>query len=323
MQLPDFNNFPKYSAIWSQSGIKAAIDIGTNTVLLLIADVQNGKVYPIHEEQRLPRLGRGLHKRGYLTSDGIESVIMVLQEYRSIISNYGEIPVIVTATSAVRDATNKMEFLWMVEEGTGYRVRLLSGNEEAICAYSGAVSQVAEKNSVCIDIGGGSTEFSFLSDKEIVGCSYNIGTVRLLDIVHDSSDRLSAGKEYIQMVFDGKPESGNRLDWAGFARRPLLGVAGTATTLAALYLNMKSYKPEAINGLSIPVKYVEDLMDKLSRMTPDEILSLNPVFLKGREDLMFMGCLILDEALKRFGADYFLVSTGGIRHGALLTPLYS
>jgi len=328
MQFPDLGNFPKYDDIWSTPGIKAAIDIGTNTILLLIAEVQQGQVKTLYEEQRLPRLGKDMGKRGFIALDRMEAAILVLHQYRSIIEKYGDIPVIVTATSAVRDASNKMEFLWMVEEATGYRVRLLSGAEEARCAFVGAHSQVSIHGAFSVDIGGGSTELSYMEADNLVGVSFDIGSVRLTEMLRDlstpstSMDFVDQGKALIREIFTADSVSGGKVNWSQLLDKPLLGVAGTATTIAALNVNMQGFRPEVLNGALVRKTYVDKLIDLFSKLTPEQILQLNPELLTGREDLILSGCLILSEIMECTETEEFITSTGGIRHGALLTPLY-
>lgn len=328
MQFPDFGNFPKYDDIWSLPGVKAAIDIGTNTVLLLVADVENGRVKPLLEMQRLPRLGKGVDDKRVLSIDRMEAVIMVLHEYRTIIQEkFGEIPVIVTATSAVRDAQNKMEFIWMTEEATGYRVRLLSGSEEAKCSFSGAASQINNRPDeiICFDIGGGSTEISYQLDGQVGGVSFDIGSVRLSEKIKSDSEfeSLSAVRSYINSVLVGNPVDSEQLNWRHSATgRTLIGVAGTATTIAALAANQGEYSSNEINGSFVSAEFVQELVNKFWGLDPQEILKVNENLLKGREDLILSGCLIVAEILNLTGVDGFTTSTGGIRHGALLNQLY-
>lgn len=326
MQFPDFGNYPKYDDIWSTPGVKAAIDIGTNTVLLLVADVKSdGIVIPLHEEQRFPRLGRGVDIGKNLQMGRMEAVITDLHHYRNVIQdNFGEISVIVTATSAVRDASNKMEFLWMTEEATGYRVRLLSGEEEAECAYLGAVSQLeqvsADSQYLTIDIGGGSTELSYKASGIISGSSLDMGSVRYTERFFKSETKSKDSINECQQAIRTELES---LKWSKMPGQTLVGVAGTATTVASLLLELTTYEPQKLNGFVVNRGELQNLIDNLAEKCTDEILDINPVVLAGRADIILAGCLILQEVMQFFGEEQLVVSTGGIRHGALLKPLYS
>lgn len=319
MNFPDFGNFPKYDEIWTNPGVKAAIDIGTNAVLLLIAEVSEGRVSPIKELQRLPRLGKGVDGTGSLSYDAMEAVIMVLHEYRGVIEQYGEIPVVVTATSAVRDASNKMEFLWLVEEATGYRVRVLSGEEEAQCSYVGALSQLPFRNAVCVDVGGGSTEIAHRGRNKIEGISINLGSVRLQERLNDKGGTDVAGiRSEIQHILS---DHLNTFSLSETER--LVAVAGTATTLSGLIMKVDDYDASLINGSRVTLTHLDGLISYLAACTKDEILALHPEMLTGREDLILAGACILSEIMRALKKSEFTTSSGGIRHGSLLTPLYN
>jgi exopolyphosphatase/guanosine-5'-triphosphate,3'-diphosphate pyrophosphatase len=284
----------------------AAIDIGTNTVLLLVADVVDGVVTPLYEDQRIPRLGKGVDASGNLSMDRMMAVIECLVEYRdAIYERYGVLPVVVTATSAVRDAANRIEFLWMVEEATGYRIRILRGEEEADTTFRGALSMSpgARRGDICvIDIGGGSTELIFASDGAITKQhSFDVGSVRQSErsgwMPPVGMDVVARNTEALIQQFQ---ESG-----FGDSDRRAVGVAGTAGVVRAVS-----------DALSLDA--LQRLQQDWAACTPDELLSRHPAILKGREDVIFAGLGILIAALRVIGADLLEVSDGGIRHGMLL-----
>ena len=284
----------------------AAIDIGTNTVLLLVADVVDGVMTPLYEDQRIPRLGKGVDGSGNLSMDRMMAVIECLVEYRdAIYERFGVLPVVVTATSAVRDAANRIEFLWMVEEATGYRIRILRGEEEAETTFRGALSMSPEARSgdICvIDIGGGSTELIFASDGAITKQhSFDVGSVRQsersgwmppveMDVVARNTEALLAHFQ----------ENG-----FGDSNRRAIGVAGTAAVV------------RAVSG-DLSLGALQRLQQDWAECTPDELLSRHPEILKGREDVIFAGLGILIAAMRVIGAYRLEVSDGGIRHGMLL-----
>ena len=167
--------------------MKAAIDIGTNTVLLLVGEISGGKLHVIHEEERAPRLGRNVDANKTLHEDSMLRVIAALKEYQEILSSrYPDVKeIIVTATSAVRDAANKQTFMDLVLKETGLRVRLLSGQEEAVWTYKGALSVLEgldKHETFVLDIGGGSTEIA-LGKYGILNQShsYDMGCVRFTE----------------------------------------------------------------------------------------------------------------------------------------------
>ncbi len=278
----------------------AAIDIGTNTVLLLVADVDDGVVTPLYQDQRIPRLGKGVDGSGNLSMDRMMAVIECLVEYRdAIYERFGVLPVVVTATSAVRDAANRIEFLWMVEEATGYRIRILTGDEEADTTFRGALSMLPDARSgdICvIDIGGGSTELILATDGVMTRKhSFDVGSVRYSERygwrppVEAETDLIS---QFQQKGFAG---SGCRA----------IGVAGTAGVVKAVSDDL------SLDGLL-------RLQQDWSALTPESLLALHPDILNGREDVILAGLGILIAAMKAIGAERLEVSDGGIRHGMLL-----
>jgi len=276
----------------------AAIDIGTNTVLLLVAEVEGRQIRELRTEQRIPRLGKGVDAAGNLAPDRMMAVIEALVDYRDIIAEYGQMEVVVSATSAVRDAANRIEFLWLVEEATGYRVRILTGEEEADTTFHGAMAMMdaTPAGAWCvIDIGGGSTELILANGKtRVKQRSFDVGSVRL-------SERTGWTD----------PESVRRLTdlfrSQGFDRRVemAVGVAGTATVVKEVATDLR-------------LETLEAMLEDWRTLTPEELLARHPVVLDGRADVITAGLAILVAALRAVDADVLRVSDGGIRHGLLL-----
>lgn len=284
----------------------AAIDIGTNTVLLLVADVEGGMITELLNEQRIPRLGKGVDASGNLSMDRMLAVVEVLVEYRDMIARHGQMEVVVTATSAVRDAANRIEFLWLVEEATGYRIRILTGEEEADLSFQGALALLEEApvGEWCvIDIGGGSTELILANGRSRVRAhSFDVGSVR-------HSERHGLVPPVSRDLVDGvRMDLARRFNAAGFGGtgRVAVGVAGTASVV-------KTVNPDLAKAS------LERMMAQWSRLTTNELLSLHPEVLRGRQDVILAGVVILVAAMDAIGASELEVSAGGIRHGALLT----
>ncbi|WP_421774765.1 Ppx/GppA family phosphatase [Gracilimonas sp.] len=302
--------------------MKAAIDIGTNTVLLLVAEYENGVIKNVHEEHRVPRLGKGVDADKNINEAATERVIDALDAYRKILdADFPKVDqIIVTATSAVRDANNRAAFINRVKEETGFDIRLLSGREEAECTAAGALSvleNVADQEVLILDIGGGSTEIAQVKDGKVTdGHSFDMGSVR-----------------FTERFLSGNPPSPkeikacrNKIDEFYKSREfkvsdtiKAVGVAGTVTTLAAMVLNITNYEPDKLNGHSLTLESVQNCIKDFSENTHEDMLAQNPVFLKGREDIFLGGMLILEGFLKHYNFDELLVSTGGIRHGAIIT----
>lgn len=301
--------------------IRASIDIGTNTVLLLVAEIRDGKIYPLEEKQRIPRLGKGVDKAKNLHEDSIQRVLQYLKEYKSFLDeNYPEVTsqTVVTATSAVRDANNRDEFIEAVKNETGWNIRLLSGTEEAETTYKGALSVLedrSKKTNLILDIGGGSTELAFGKGFELqYAVSIDMGSVR-----------------FTERFFEDDPPNGQQIDHARSEIKNLLkdqqkpevdfeliGVAGTITSIAAIELELVKYEVEKLNGFDLKKEAVERFIDEFSEKPSQQIEENYPRFLKGRGEVVLAGMLILNEVMEWCGKDSIITATGGIRHGILL-----
>jgi len=300
--------------------IRSSIDIGTNSVLLLVADVTNNGIDVLYEEQHVPRLGKNVDKDRSLHPESQARVIDVLKRFQKTLADdfpdLTEKP-IVTATSAVRDASNRDEFLEAVKKELGWKVRILSGDEEAETTYAGAVSVLSSDviaNPVIIDIGGGSTEFAtgegalFKS-----GVSLNIGSVRFTERYFHSDPPLASE---ILSARQSIREELHKLDEV-YRNGVLIGVAGTVTSIAAIEMGLSDYEPDKLNGYRLTRSIVENFIQEFSEISSEEIEKAYPPFLTGRGEVILAGILILDEFLKMTERDELIISTGGIRHGVL------
>ncbi len=301
--------------------MKAAIDIGTNTVLLLVAEVNDRDIQVIHEEQRIPRLGKGVDNTKLLHKNSVERVLQSLREFKEIIeSEYPKVDeVIVTATSAVRDAENRDSFIKKVKEETGFDIRLLSGDEEAQYTFQGALSVLAleaKHSAFVLDIGGGSTELALGSSKGLEQYhSFDMGSVRFKErfLLHNPP--------YQEEIFECNDEIRYLLGKQKFKppkNVTAIGVAGTATSLAAIDLQLDEYENSRLNGHIIDREKLSKSIEIFSLHTYDQLLELSPKLLKGREDIFLTGLLILEGFMKFYDIPEIKVSTGGIRHGAIL-----
>lgn len=297
--------------------ILAAIDIGTNTVLLLVAHVDDaGTIHPLAYEQRIPRLGKGVDAARNLQPDAMQRVADVLVEYKAICKQYNADRLVVCGTSAVRDARNRDEFLALVREKTGLDVEILSGHEEAHWTYRGAISGVpGVRRATVVDIGGGSTEITVGTDREVVhALSLDIGSVRLTErfFKHDPPDdaELKQAIAYTEGQLSALP--------AGHvAGTTLIGVAGTVTSLAALAQGTKSFSIAAVANYRLTAETVNDLFRTLQSMRSEEIRELSPV-LEGRSDVILAGTLILREIMEHFHFGEIIVSERGVRYGLVI-----
>ncbi len=301
---------------------RASIDIGTNSVLLLIAKQTEKGLQALEEAQRLPRLGSMVDSNGLLARESMYKVLEALTEYVAIIQKYGDevlARTVVTATSAVRDAANKQEFLTLVKETVGFQVLILSGEDEAKYTYLGAISQTkVESDSIMIvDIGGGSTELAVGNSTNLLrGISINMGSVRF-------NERFLLHNPPYQAEIDVCRRSIEALLRATQLRFPsntqVVAVSGTATSLAAIDQQLFPYRSSGINNYRLKNDKLATFIRLFSIHTFEYLLEIHPEVMKGRVDVFLAGLLILEGVLRYASAEEFIVSNGGIRHGILLS----
>jgi exopolyphosphatase/guanosine-5'-triphosphate,3'-diphosphate pyrophosphatase len=301
--------------------MKAAIDIGTNTVLLLVGELRSGKLHTIREEQRIPRLGRGVDADRLINQKATERVTDALLDYKGILeANYPEAEeVIVTATSAVRDAQNSDEFIHSIKMKTGFEIRLLSGEEEADWTAAGALSVLNiphKAETLILDIGGGSTEVAHLKNGEIAdGYSYDMGCVRFTERFFASDPppehEIENCRQEVRRMFEQR-------SFQNIGAPLAVGVAGTVTSLAAISLGLETYEPGKMAGYTLNRTEIEEVIHQFQENKTETMLHRYPEFLQGRSDIFLAGMLILTGFLDQFSLDSIKVSTGGIRHGAIL-----
>jgi exopolyphosphatase / guanosine-5'-triphosphate,3'-diphosphate pyrophosphatase len=298
----------------------AAIDVGTNTVLLLVARQEaNGIITPLVDVQRIPRLGTGVDARRSLHIDAMQRVVEVLADYRSIAASHGVERIVVCATSAVRDAVNRDEFVELVHRLTGLHLEVLSGEEEALWSYHGAISGIPSIGScLVLDIGGGSTEMITGNAHGIASrVSLNIGAVRLTERCFHHDPPLQSEIEHasglITSAFDAMtPQPGKDSH--------LIAVAGTPTSLATLSLGLPDFSREAISGFIMQRSQIEHQWHRLRLLPASEIRKLSNV-MEGRADVITAGTLILRMVMDRLGLQALTVSERGLRYGLVLRAI--
>jgi len=306
---------------------RSSIDIGTNSVLLLVAEWDGEKIQVLDEKQQIPRLGQGVDQTGNLADEAQNRVISVLKQYSEFLDEkYPDCTAktIVTATSAVRDAKNRSHFLGRVIQETGWQVKLLSGPQEARVTYKGALSVLGDyyqtSANTVLDIGGGSTEIATGKGKTLEKWdSLNMGSVRFTERFlkknpPTESQMNSARKEIRTMLNEWASSSNQKIE-------QLIGVAGTVTSMAGINLQLDDYDTAKINGHVLSFEFIESMIDRFKHLTSAEIERSYPVFLKGREEVIAGGLIILAEFMKFCNCREITVSTGGIRHGSLIEDL--
>ena len=298
----------------------ASIDLGTNTIRLLVAEVGPGpSLRFVHQEQAIVRLGERLSATGRLGAEAIGRAREVVLRYRDRARALGAREILVVATSAVRDAPNRAELLDPLREA-GLAIRPVGGEEEGRLALLGTRWGLAlgDERFALLDIGGGSTELLVASGGEVEhALSLALGVVHLTER-HLKADPVAEAEyralaEHVRGVLAAEL----RPILEGARPRALIGTAGTITTLAALDLGLAAYDPERVHGHRLPASRIEALLGRLGPLPVAERARL-PCLEPGRADLIIAGIVVALETLRGLGLEALTVSEYGLREGILL-----
>jgi exopolyphosphatase / guanosine-5'-triphosphate,3'-diphosphate pyrophosphatase len=304
----------------------AAIDCGTNSIRLLIADIEpaGATLTDLAREMRIVRLGEGVDRTGRLSSAALDRTMTALGEYAELIAESKPEAVRMVATSATRDAANSAEFTERVTDVLGVAPEVISGDEEAQLSFAGATRELAGTSPAAeaecpppylvTDIGGGSTEFILGGQDRIDGArSVNIGCVRLTERhLHGDpppAPEIAAATRDIDAALDQVAG-----DVAVGLARTLVGLAGSVTTVAAIALGLEQYDSARIHHSRIPASRVHEIATGLIAMTRADRAAIG-VMHPGRVDVIGAGGLILDRIVSRFGFAEVLVSEHDILDG--------
>jgi exopolyphosphatase / guanosine-5'-triphosphate,3'-diphosphate pyrophosphatase len=294
----------------------AAVDLGTNSTRLLVADVDDGRLDEIARRLKITRLGEGVDERKRLLPVPIARVRNVLTDFRREAEQLGAERVLAIATSAVRDAENGEAFLGEVEWSYGFQTRLLSGHDEAQLTFRGvSLGRELPEETLVIDIGGGSTELvAGGPDRLHFHDSLDIGCVRLTErFLHSdppADDELTACAAAVRALLAERVP-------ADLEPKTAIGVAGTVTSLAALDLGLAQYDPEQVHGHRLSRDAVRAQLHRLASLPVVERREL-PALEPERAPVIVAGALILREALDHFGLDALEASERDILDGAAL-----
>ena len=289
--------------------MKAAVDIGTNSVRLLLVSPEG----EVGRWETVTGLGRGLRERGQLTEDSMARTLAALRRYGELISQHSATRKRAVATSAVRDARNRDDFLDRAEVALGVRPENISGEEEARLSFAGAVGDLCGAHGrMVVDIGGGSTEFVWLDrDGAVEGISLELGSVRLTESV--LPDRPPSRRQ-IQGAFSQTAEV---LGAVSLPLRPkVVGVAGTWTSLAAIALRLETYDSARVHDSTITAAQLAILLSELAGMTVEETAAI-PSLEPARAPMILAGAMIAREALRRLAAPEVLISEFDLLDGII------
>ena len=298
--------------------IITSIDIGTNTVLLLIAEVElnTGKITPLQNEHRMPRIGQGTKKSGVISSERLKLLFEVLAEYDIIIRNFNCEYVILSGTNAFRMAANTSTIIKEIKNKFGYDLNVISGEQEAEYAYLGAISGLEESTtSAVIDIGGSSTEIIVGEGSKIISKrSLQLGSVSATEQFLTHSPPLKTEIDNLKIEAQ---KSFLGIDSKEIPKK-VIGIAGTATTLACMNLGLKVFDESKVNNNTLSIQDMGKTITELVNLTQPGIIEKYGSVMDGREDIIFAGAYILFQFMETFNIESIKVSTRGIRYGAIV-----
>lgn len=281
----------------------AAIDCGTNSIRLLIADIEDGVLSDVVRLMRVVRLGEGVDATGRLSEAALQRTFAAAEEYAGLLRDHGDPTLRFVATSATRDAENRQDFVDGIRERLGVEPEVISGDEEARLSFEGASSVLAttgDETVLVIDLGGGSTEFVAGTKEGLLAArSTDMGCVRFTERFLKSDppgdDEIGEMRSEVDRLMD-EAAAGVPLDRV----TRIIGVAGSVTTVTAHALGLPAYQPELIHGAELTVEEITTASTELLHLPRDDRAAL-PYMHPGRVDVIGAGALIWSSILERVG----------------------
>lgn len=306
----------------------ASIDIGTNTLRLLIGRVDGaGNIIDSHLSREITRLGGGFNGKT-LHAESKTRTLRALKKFSDIILDAGVKNIRAAATSVIREAEDGRKFIEEIKAVTGINVEIISGDREATLTLKGVLSALNEKEKTALifDIGGGSTEYIVAEDGRVIGLkSINMGVVSLTEKYLKTDPPSDGDLSTIASVIDGFLSS-LKLETCGLtapgkikgsSNSILVGTAGTITTLAALDQNLNIYDTRKINNYLLTKDAIDNIFNKLKVMTHEERTAIKSLE-EGRADLIIPGTLVVQRTMEEFGFNELVVSDYGLLEGLLI-----
>ncbi len=305
----------------------ATIDIGTNTSSLLVAKADGSSLCRLHVSEQFVRLGEGVDASGRIGREAQERLLETLRDQVGIARAHGAGPIVIGATSAMRDAENRTAVMTRIRETLGLSVELLTGDEEAVWSFAAAQAAFDDRTGDClvVDIGGGSTELItgpaapttpryLLAETDRT--SLDVGCVRLTERCFPRLPPPRAAVSEATNIIDAALDSAQSFVNPGM---PLLGTAGTATALALVHAGPESTLATLPDdALVLSAEAVRNWRDRLLALSVDDILALHPEAMPGRADVFPVGILLLDRIMQRYRLDPLRVSPYELRYGLAL-----
>jgi exopolyphosphatase/guanosine-5'-triphosphate,3'-diphosphate pyrophosphatase len=307
---------------------RAVIDIGTNSVKLLVADGSDRSVQPVLERSEPTRLGSGFYETHRLRSEVIQHTAEVVREFSGEARRAGAASLRIIATSAARDALNRAELIAAVESASGHRLEIITGEQEALWAYRGVARDPRHAGGplLILDVGGGSTEFVLGEGDHLhFRNSFRLGAVRLLERFQPADPPAEADlvrcrhwlRDFLRTEI--RPELQPMLATLNPTRPRLVGTGGTASILVSMELGLTSYDRERIEATVLSRAQLAGRMAQLWRLSlaaRRQLAGLPP----NRADVILTGAAIYEAVMEEFGFGELRVSTRGMRFAALMDP---
>lgn len=303
----------------------AAVDCGTNSIRLLVADADpaTGELVELDRRMTIVRLGQGVDRTGRLAPEALERTFAACRDYAEVIKEHGAERLRFVATSASRDAENRDEFVRGVLEILGVEPEVISGDQEAEFSFTGATRELAGRTDLAgpflvVDIGGGSTEFVVGEEHVRAARSVDIGCVRMTErhLVHDGAvtdpptpEQIAAIRSDVEAALDLAEQTVPLRE-----ARTLVGLAGSVTTISAIAQDLPEYDSTRIHHSRISADRVREITGELLRSTHDERAAI-PSMHPGRVDVIGAGALVLLAIMERTGAAEVVVSEHDILDG--------
>ena len=303
----------------------ASIDIGTNTLLMTIAEIKNGKVVVLEDFHRIARLGFKVDDTKLISEEALDRAKVILYDYKVIINQYKVDKVSIIGTSALRDAANKLYIIEELSKVIGYTIDIIDGDTEAKLSFIGTIE--SDNECLVLDIGGGSTEIIYGKNKDIIfRQSINIGAVRITERffanLPPSQFEIEQATKFIQDELKKVKElitneNDNFIDKINNGLVECYAVAGTATTMASISSGIYEFDFDKIHNINVNLIKLEEVTKNvlnLDRFTLENEFKV----LDKRSDILQGGAIILLEFLKVFGLKNYICSCKGLRYGPII-----
>jgi len=292
----------------------ASIDLGSNSTRMLIADITNGTITTIYKEHQVTRMADKLSESKIISKEATKRVLKVLAGYVKTINKNNVENIQIVGTAALRDATNSEEITQLIEKKFGFEVDIVSGEEEGVLTSVGVLNSLGSlENFLIVDIGGRSTELIYDYDKKIVSKSINIGVVSLSELFFDKlpppEKSVLLAREYIESyIFESNTFDG----------RLLVGVAGTFTSLASIFLEQTQFNEKEIHLTELKNEDVFKISNELLHLNEPQIITKYKGLDPKRAKTIQAGILLAKEIISKYNVSSIKVSNSDILEGLIL-----